>query len=43
VESFVDDYAEVQGVILPKTRRVIFAEHGEAQVRMLTLSDHALL
>lgn len=43
VESFADDYVEVQGVVLPKSRRVTFAEEGEAKVRMLTLSEHALL
>jgi hypothetical protein len=43
VESFVDDYAEVQGVVLPRVRRVTFAEQGEAKVRELILSDHVLL
>jgi hypothetical protein len=43
VESFVDDYAEVQGVVLPKVRRVAFADNGEVRVRELMLSDHVLL
>ena len=43
VESFVDDYAEVQGVVVPRLRRVTFAEQGETKVRELLLSDHALL
>jgi hypothetical protein len=43
VESFADDYTEVQGVVLPASRRVIFAEQGESRIRVLTLSDHALL
>lgn len=42
VESFADDYIEVRGVVLPKSRRVTFAEHGEARVRELILSDHVL-
>jgi uncharacterized protein DUF3386 len=42
VESFTDDYTEVRGVVLPKSRRVTFAEHGEARVRELILSDHVL-
>jgi hypothetical protein len=43
VESFVDDYVEVQGITLPQSRRVIFAEHGEVRVRQLTLSQQTLL
>jgi hypothetical protein len=43
VESFADDYTEVQGLVLPRARRVTFAEDGEARVRELILSDHALL
>jgi Protein of unknown function (DUF3386) len=43
VESFVDDYTEVHGVVLPKARRVTFADHGEARVRELVMSDHVLL
>jgi hypothetical protein len=43
VESFADDYAEVQGVVLPRARRVTFADKGEARVRELILSAHALL
>jgi hypothetical protein len=42
VESFVDDYTEVRGVMLPKGRRVTFADNGEARVRELTLSNHVL-
>jgi hypothetical protein len=42
VESFADDYIEVRGVALPKTRRVTFADNGEARVRELILSDHVL-
>jgi hypothetical protein len=42
VESFADDYTEVRGVVLPKMRRVTFAEDGEARVRELILSDHVL-
>jgi hypothetical protein len=42
VESFADDYIEVGGVVLPKLRRVTFADHGEARVRELILSDHTL-
>jgi Protein of unknown function (DUF3386) len=43
VESFADDYTEVRGVVLPKARRVTFADNGEARVRELRLSAHALL
>ena len=43
VESFVDDYTEVTGVVLPRMRRVTFADNGEARVREVTLSDHVLL
>jgi hypothetical protein len=43
VESFVDDYAEVHGVVLPTRRRVTFADNGEARVRELLLSEHVLL
>jgi uncharacterized protein DUF3386 len=43
VESFMDDYVEVQGVVLPRARRVTFAEQGAARVRELRLSDHGLL
>jgi hypothetical protein len=43
VESFVDDYTEVQGVVFPSVRRVTFADRGEARVRELILADHALL
>jgi hypothetical protein len=42
VENFVDDYTEVTGVVLPRARRVTFADHGEARIRELTLSDHML-
>jgi hypothetical protein len=42
VESFVDDYTEERGVMLPKGRRVTFADNGEARVRELTLSNHVL-
>lgn len=42
VESFMDDYAEVRGVVLPKARRVTFADNGEARVRELLLSNHVL-
>jgi Protein of unknown function (DUF3386) len=43
VESFADDYTEVRGVVLPKARRVTFADNGEARVREVLLSEHALL
>jgi hypothetical protein len=43
VESFMDDYVEVQGIVLPRMRRVTFAEQGAARVRELRLSDHGLL
>jgi Protein of unknown function (DUF3386) len=43
VESFADDYAEVHGVVLPRARRVTFADKGEARVRELILSEHVLL
>ena len=42
VESFMDDYTEVRGVVLPKARRVTFADNGEARVRELLLSNHVL-
>jgi hypothetical protein len=42
VESFADDYTEVQGVVLPKARQVTFADNGEARVRELMLSEHVL-
>ncbi|HEX2276868.1 MAG TPA: DUF3386 family protein [Candidatus Tectomicrobia bacterium] len=43
VESFMDDYVETQGIVLPRMRRVTFAEQGAARVRELRLSDHGLL
>jgi hypothetical protein len=43
VESFVDDYAEIQGIVLPRARRITFAEQGAARIRELILSDHGLL
>jgi hypothetical protein len=43
VESFADDYVDVHGVTLPRSRRVTFAEHGEARVRTLTLSHQTLV
>ena len=43
VESFADDYLEVQGVVLPRLRRVTCVDDGDVKVRTLTLSDHALL
>jgi Protein of unknown function (DUF3386) len=43
VESFADDYTEAHGVVLPKARRVTFANDGEARVRELTLSEHTPL
>ena len=43
VESFVDGYGEVLGVVVPRLRQVTFAEQGETKVRQLLLSDHALL
>jgi Protein of unknown function (DUF3386) len=42
VESFADDYCEVGGIVLPKARRVTFADNGEARVRELTLSKHVV-
>jgi Protein of unknown function (DUF3386) len=42
VESFADDYCEVGGIVLPKARRVTFADNGEASVRELILSAHVL-
>jgi Protein of unknown function (DUF3386) len=42
VESFADDYCEVGGIVLPKARRVTFADNGEARVRELTLSEHVV-
>ena len=42
VESFADDYCEVDGIVLPKARRVTFADNGEARVRELILSEHVL-
>jgi uncharacterized protein DUF3386 len=42
VENFADAYTEVQAVMLPKARRVTFADKGEARVRELILSDHVL-
>jgi hypothetical protein len=43
VESFADDYTELRGVVLPKARRVTFADNGEARVRELILSEHVPL
>jgi uncharacterized protein DUF3386 len=43
VESFADDYTEVRGVVLPKARRVTFADKGETKVRELILADHVVL
>jgi Protein of unknown function (DUF3386) len=43
VESFADDYREVYDVVLPRLRRVTFADNGDVKVRTLTLSNHALL
>lgn len=43
VESFADEYTEVQGVVLPRSRRVTCAEDGEVSVRAVTLHEHALV
>lgn len=42
VESFVDDYCEVGGSVLPSARRVTFADNGEARVRDVILSEHVV-
>jgi Protein of unknown function (DUF3386) len=42
VESFADDYCEVGGIVLPKARRVTFADNGEARVREVILSKHVV-
>jgi hypothetical protein len=42
VESFADDYCEVGGIVLPRARRVTFADEGEARVRELILSEHVV-
>jgi Protein of unknown function (DUF3386) len=42
VESFADDYCEVGGIVLPKARRVTFADNGEARVREVILSEHVV-
>jgi hypothetical protein len=42
VESFVDDYCEVGGIVLPRARRVSFADNGEAVVREVILSEHVV-
>jgi hypothetical protein len=42
VESFVDDYCEVGGIVLPRARRVTFADNGEARVREVILSEHVV-
>jgi len=42
VESFVDDYCEVGGVVLPRARRVTFADNGQARVREVILSEHVV-
>ena len=42
-ESFIDAYTEVQGVVIPRSRRVTFAEDGGTRVREVVLSDHTLL
>jgi hypothetical protein len=39
----VDDYAEIQGIVLPRARRITSAEQGAARVRELIVSDHVLL
>ncbi len=42
VESFADDYCEVGGIVLPRARRVVFADNGEARVREVILSEHVV-
>jgi hypothetical protein len=42
VESFVDDYCEVGGVVLPRARRVTFADNGQARIREVILSEHVV-
>jgi len=42
VESFVDDYCEVGGIVLPRARRVTFADNGEARMREVILSEHVV-
>jgi len=43
VESFADDYTEVAGVALPRSRQVAFAEDGDVRLRRLILDKHTLL
>ena len=38
----MDDYCEVGGIVLPKARRVTFADNGEARVREVILSEHVV-
>jgi hypothetical protein len=42
VESFADDYCEVGGIVLPRARRITFADNGEARVREVILSEHVV-
>ena len=42
VESFADDYCEVGGIVLPRARRVTFADNGEARVREVIMSEHVV-
>jgi hypothetical protein len=42
-DAYTDQYAEVEGVLLPKSRRVVTADDSGFRVRELTLADHRLL
>jgi hypothetical protein len=42
-DAYTDHYTEVDGVMLPKSRRVVTADDSGFRVRELTLADHRLL
>ena len=43
MESYVNDYIDVQGVWLPLRRRVSFGEQGLVKTRVIELSTHEVL
>jgi hypothetical protein len=43
MESYVNEYAEVQGVWLPLRRRVAYGERGLVRTRVIELSNHEVI
>ena len=43
MESYVNEYVEVQGLWLPLRRRVAYGEQGEVKTRVIELSNHQVM